>query len=208
MEKQKIVIYEDNDAFRKVLCEAINSDDRLEVVGNFGNFRNLEKDIDYLKPDLVLMDIRMDGEDGVEATKAITERFPDIPVLMLTSFDDQVLVNKALAAGAKGYIAKGDSNFELIIEKIINTLAGEPAFTKSIGPSIYSRFTDDADPHEKGKLSKREQEILSLVRYYSYAEIAKRLGISRDTVNTHVQRIFRKLGVNTKAQAISRVFGR
>lgn len=157
-----------------------------------------------LTPDLVLMDIRMDGMDGVEATRILRERSPDIGILVLTGFGDDAIMLQAVEAGAHGFLLK-DASAEEVKQAIERVVRGESHMT----PTLLRKLLEELAEREKqpapahADLTPREWEVLqALARGLSNEQIAEELVISQKTVKTHLGNIFGKLHVNGRAQAM------
>lgn len=147
--------------------------------------------------DVVLMDLQMPGGmDGVQATARLRRKYPDLPVLILTTYDTDADISAALAAGAAGYLLK-DANFTDLCDAVLAAVAGE----KVLAPEVAARLTAEPSPDE---LSEREKQILGELEFgYTNKQIGARLFISEATVKTHLAHIYRKLGAANRAQAIA-----
>ncbi|RMF31607.1 MAG: DNA-binding response regulator [Chloroflexi bacterium] len=182
----------------------------LEVVGEAGDGQAALEAYAALRPDVVLMDVRMPGMDGVEATWRLRERWPEARVIILTTFDDDEYVFEGLRAGALGYLLKDVSGQELA--EAVRTVAGGGAL---IEPSVarkvlaeFARLAPPARPIEAGlpePLSDREREVLRLLAQgLTNREIAARLHLAEGTVKNYVTHILQKLGVRDRTQAALR----
>lgn len=191
----------------------VESEPDLEVVGEAGDGRVALEQVAALAPDVVLMDIRMPGMDGIEATRRVVAEHPGSRVLVLTTFDVDDLAFAALRAGASGFLLKSAAPGELV--DAIRTVA---AGTSVVAPRVLRRMLDLFAPHlpaaggapdEPGRdprlaaLTPRELEVLRLIGGgASNAEIAADLVVSETTVKTHVGNVFAKLGARDRVQAV------
>ena len=183
----------------------------IEVVGSFTDPRSAIRSAGELAPDIVLMDIRMPGIDGVEATRRLRNQTPDIKIVVLTTFKDTDLIQSALAAGVKGYILK-ETPVAAVIENIKSVFHGNvllpDEFARQVAWEDQERRRVDparlpaADqlPAEAQALTVREQEILALMlNSYSNTMIAETLFISERTVRNYVSRVYDSIGVHDRA---------
>jgi DNA-binding NarL/FixJ family response regulator len=197
----RILLVDDQDLIRRGMKALLKSDADLEIVGEANNGEAAVAQVEQLKPDLVLMDVRMPGMDGVAATRIICQRFPHTRVLVLTTFDDQTYVRQALEAGAAGYLLK-DTPFEELTQAIRMVHKG---YTQ-LGPGIASKALggEPAPPAQVdlGDLTPREREILQLIAQgSSNREIAQQLFLSEKTVRNHVSNLLSRLGLRDRTQA-------
>jgi DNA-binding NarL/FixJ family response regulator len=203
----KVLIADDEALMRSGLRMILEAQLDIEVVAEAGDGIEAVELSERLTPDVVLMDIRMPGLDGLEATKRLMERQEVTRVLILTTFDLDEYVYEALKAGASGFILKTAPPDELVWA-VRSTAAGDalisPAITRRLIESYLHRPTLDRDDLERfSRLTGREQEVLRLVsRGLSNAEIADALFLSEATVKTHVNRILTKVGVRDRVQAV------
>lgn len=178
----------------------------IDVVGEAGDGAEAVAAVRELRPDVVLMDIRMPNIDGLEATRQVVAHSPECRVLMLTTFDLDRYVYDALAAGASGFLLKDVTPEHLVAAvRLINT--GDALLAPSITRRLVNRFASGggrpAIHRDLTSLTAREREVLTLMgRGGSNAELADQLTLSEATVKTHVARIFAKLALRDRAQAV------
>ncbi|HEY3614044.1 MAG TPA: response regulator transcription factor, partial [Gaiellales bacterium] len=176
-----------------------------EVVGEAGNGVEAVRSVDQLRPDVVLMDIRMPGVDGIEATRRIVAAGGRTRVLILTTFDLDEYIYEALGAGASGFVLKDDPP-EQLIAAVRTVAAGDALLSPAVTKRVIEQFTRSsrpAPPKEVGELTAREREILRLIATgLSNAEIGRALFISDTTVKTHVTHILQKLNLRDRVQAV------
>tara|TARA_R110000868_G_scaffold108065_6_gene295411 strand:- start:33225 stop:33857 length:633 start_codon:yes stop_codon:yes gene_type:complete len=203
----RIVIYEDNPQFREGLTMLINGSDGFSVLASYKNCNNVAEEVEKWLPDVVLMDINMPGTDGLEGLKKIREVDSDVKVLMLTVFDDNKNVFEALRSGANGYLLKKTPPAKLL-EYIQDATMGGAPMTSSIATQVLKMF--QVIPQNKNQdycLSERETQVLQLlVDGYSYKMISSELFIAIDTVRSHIKKIYEKLHVNSKSEAVAKAF--
>ena len=195
----RVMLVDDHPAFRKGMAALIESEPGLEVVAETGDGSQALELYRQNKPDVVLMDLRLPGMGGVEATMAIRKEFPEARVIVLTTFDTDEDIYRAVQSGAKSFLLKDTPEGELSAT-IRAVHAGEPA----LPAKFAKRFTDR---QKRAELSGREMEVLQLlIKGRSNREISSTLFISEDTVKSHLKTLFAKLGVQDRtAAAISAV---
>jgi len=203
----KTLIYEDNPQLREGLTMLINGSDGFEVLSSFKNCNNVVEEVQAFKPDVILMDIDMPGVNGLEGLKKIREVNGDVKILMLTVFDDNKNVFQAISNGANGYILKKTPPGKLL-EYITEAQSGGAPMTASVATQVLNMFS--SMNNEKGEdynLSDREKQVLQLlVDGYSYKMIAGEMFIAIDTVRSHIKKIYEKLQVNSKSEAVAKAF--
>ena len=215
----RIVITDDHALVRDGLRSMLEDEPGLEVVGEAANGREALELCRSVKPDLVLMDVRMPEMDGLEATRAIKGELPSTSVLMVTMHENPDYLMEALNAGAAGYVLKGASG-DRLVNAIQRTLKGESPLDQELAAQLLRRLADKrgeekAQPSPQPQrqeapplleaLTPRETEVLGLLaKGQSNPQIAQTLTISRSTAKVHVERIIRKLEVSDRTQAAVR----
>ncbi len=207
MDRIRILVADDHTLFREGLRALFASLPDLEVVGEAATGEQAAAEAAALQPDVILMDIQMDGVNGIEATRRILHTSPHIGVIVVTMFEDDDSVFAAMRAGARGYILKGADQAEML--RAIRAVAGGDAlFGAAIAKRMINYFAASrpALPAEIfPQLSDREREVLHLIAQgENNTEIAEHLHLSQKTVRNHVSNIFSKLQVADRAQAIVR----
>jgi DNA-binding NarL/FixJ family response regulator len=203
----RILITDDQALVRTGFRVIVDAEPDLEVVGEAADGRAAIDETLRLHPDVVLMDIRMPNLDGIEATRRIAAKGPRGPrVLILTTFDLDEYVYEALRAGASGFLLK-DAGAEELLHAIRVVAAGEallsPSITRRLIADYASRPPTSEHPAALAELTPRELEVLSFVaRGLSNSDIARRLVLGEATIKTHVARIFQKLNLHDRAQAV------
>jgi len=203
----RVLLYEDNPQLREGLSMLINGTDGFEVVAAFRNCNQAVEEVAALRPDVVLMDIDMPGTNGIQGLRMIRENNADVKILMLTVFDDNKNVFEAVRMGANGYILKKTPPAKLL-EYIEEAMNGGAPITSSIAAQVLKMFSEINAPQSPDyHLSDREQQVLHfLVNGYSYKMIASEMFISIDTVRSHIKKIYEKLHVNSKSEAVAKAF--
>ncbi len=204
----KILIVDDQSLFREGLHTLLSVQPDFEVVGEAGNGEEALRLAATLRPNVVLMDLRMPVLDGVSATRRLHQLFPECRVIALTTFDDDELVFDGLRAGAAGYLLK-DVSSDKLFEAIRATARGDYFLLPSITAKVVAEFARLSKPAPRPAaplaepLSGREVEILRLVATgASNKEIAESLVIAEGTVKNHLTNIFAKLDVKDRMQAV------
>lgn len=201
--KTRILLYDDNEEIGNSLKLMIEEESDLEVVALMPNAETVTEDIQMLQPDVVLMDIDMPNINGVEAVKRIRKVNAQLPVIMLTVFDDNENIFNAVCAGASGYILKRSATAE-IPDAIRNVLSGGAPMTGSVARKVLLMVPGPSTKKEEFNLSSHEIQVLQLlVKGYSYKMIATELGVVIDTVRFHIKKIYDKLHVHSATEAVS-----
>jgi DNA-binding NarL/FixJ family response regulator len=198
-----VLIADDQTLFRSGLARLLEADDRVSVVGEAVDGLDAVKLAATLKPDVVLMDIKMPNLDGIEAARRIISDNPKVKVLMLTTFEADNHVIQALKAGASGYVLK-DSQASAIVSSIIAVVAGERVMASAVANRVLEMLTGATTPKEfYDGLTAREVEILKMVATgMANKQIAYKLKISEKTVRNHVSNMYEKLDIYDRAQAV------
>jgi DNA-binding NarL/FixJ family response regulator len=202
----RVLLVDDDDLMRAGLRSVLSSDETIEVVGEAGDGRDALAQIRELRPDLVLMDIRMPDLDGIAATREALAVSPEVKVVVLTTFEQDDYIFDALNAGASGFLLKRTKPEELI--SAIHTVAdGDSLLSPSVTRRVIDRMAAQPVPAVPGErlevLTPREREVLELIaRGLSNREIADAFVIEESTVKTHVKRILMKLRLRDRVQAV------
>jgi len=203
MNKTRVLLVDDHEVVRLGLMTLINDQPNLQVVGEAGTTAEAVRAVERLHPDVVLMDIRMPGEGGIEATQQIVARFPETKVVMLTSFADDELIVRAIRAGAAGYVLKQVGNEELL-RAITAVARGEALLDPSTTARLLSRVREAERKAEEDAfrdLSDREMDVLAeLTRGKTNAEIGQILNLSEKTVRNYVSTILEKLHLTNRIE--------
>jgi DNA-binding NarL/FixJ family response regulator len=207
-----VCIVEDDAGMRESLREILASADGLTCTGAFAAAEEALAELPALRPQVVLMDINLPGMSGVECVPRIVERLPETHILMLTVYDDTDAIFESLAAGAGGYLLKPVRRAQLL-DAIRDVLRGGAPMSSTIARCVVQAFRKPAPARppdgEISQLSPREREILELLAQgLLLKEIAQHFGVSHATVQTHIGRIYKKLHVHSRAQAVARLQGR
>ena len=212
----RLVLADDHDLVREGIRAVLEGEPDLEVVGEAANGKEAVEVCREVRPDLVLMDVRMPEMDGLAATRAIKEELPETSVVMVTMHESPDYLLEAIKAGAAGYILK-DAAGERLVEAVRRTLEGEAPLSEGLAMQLLQRLADEDGeetryPEAKKaprpvpeELTPRETEVLKLLAQgWTNPRIAEHLAISRGTVKIHVQNIISKLGVSDRTQAAVR----
>ncbi|MGH2764152.1 MAG: response regulator [Thermoleophilaceae bacterium] len=203
----RVLVVDDDDLMRAGLRGVLSSDEGIEVAGEAGDGRDAVYRTRLLQPDVVLMDVRMPDLDGISATRELLAAFPEVRVVILTTFEQDDYIFGALSAGASGFLLKR-SRPEELIAAIHTVAAGESLLSPSVTSRVIERMAQQPAPDAArdariAELTAREREVLELVaRGLSNGEIATALVIEDSTVKTHIKRILAKLDVRDRVQAV------
>jgi RNA polymerase sigma factor (sigma-70 family) len=208
-----ISIVEDNEKLRGTLAKVLGRAEDFKCVSDYGSAEDTLADLPKVKPNVVLMDINLPGMNGVECVRKLKVLLPQTQVMMLTVYEDTDNIFAALAAGASGYMLKRTPAKELI-EAIHEMLRGGSPMTTHIARKVVLSFQKTAEvaaktADELSELSEREQQVLDLLAQgLIYKEIAEKLEISYETVHTYIRRIYEKLQVRTRTEAVAKFLQR
>jgi DNA-binding NarL/FixJ family response regulator len=203
----KVLIVDDDALMRAGLRGVLASDEGIELVGEADDGRQAAYRTRLLKPDVVLMDVRMPDLDGISATREVLAAFPEVKVMILTTFEQDDYIFGALSAGASGFLLKRTRPEELIAA-IHTVAAGDSLLSPSVTSRVIEQMAGLPAPDAAGdprleELTAREREVLEHVaRGLSNAEIAAALVIEESTVKTHIKRILAKLDARDRVQAV------
>ncbi len=200
----KVLVCDDQVVVTDGLELILSADPEIQVVGAAHDGAEALLAIPVVKPDLVLMDLKMPGMNGIQATREISQKYPGIKVLVLTTFGDDEWVFDAIRSGAAGYLLKGTPRQELI-KAVKGTVSGQTHVDPAVAGKLLSHIAQSQTPQQTSvadELSERELEILqALAQGLTNAEIADRLYLTRGTVRNYVSAILAKLGVEDRTQA-------
>lgn len=203
MNKIRILLVDDHALVRLGLMTLINDQPDMEVIGEAGTSQDAINIVEKLQPDVILMDIRLPGEGGIEATRQLTARFPECKIVMLTSYAADELIMRAISAGAVGYVLKQVGNDELL-RAIQAAACGEAILDPTTTSRLLSRVREaerKADNDAFRTLSDREMDILfHLARGHTNARIGKKLNLSEKTVSNYVSNMFEKLAIKNRTE--------
>ena len=204
-----VSIVEDNDQLRGTLARVISRAPGFACLGQHATAEAALAAIPNEKPEVVLMDINLPGMNGVECVRRLKQLLPQIQVVMLTVYEDTDSIFNALAAGASGYLLKRTKSAELL-EAIRDVVKGGSPMTAHIARKVVLSFQrSPASAAPTADLSPREKEVLDcLAQGFLYKEIAEKLGISYETVHTYIRRIYEKLQVRTRTEAVAKFLRR
>jgi len=200
----KILLCDDQAVIRDGLEMLLNLEKDMQVIGSASDGAEAIELAEQKQPDLILMDLKMPGTNGIEATREIRARFPQIKILVLTTYDDDEWLFDAIRAGASGYLLK-DTPRQKIIEAIRGTMDGK----SFLDPAVAGKLMNQVSNNQKQpasvlteRLTDRELDVLRLIsKGFNNSDIAKHLHLSEGTVRNHVSAILEKLGVSDRTQA-------
>ena len=204
-----VVLGDDHTMVREGLRRAIEQTDDLDVVGEGSNGEEIVAIAEETSPDIVVLDIRMPGMDGIEAARQLTTARPETGVVMLTAYDDRHFVVEAVRAGARGYVLK-TRDAEHLLQAVRLVVEGNMV----IDPDLVGTLAEELTTAKEGgrtaeTLTDRELQILQLLAFgYTNRDIGSRLFISPDTVKTHLEHIYQKLGASDRTAAVAEAMRR
>ncbi|HEV3103915.1 MAG TPA: response regulator transcription factor [Candidatus Dormibacteraeota bacterium] len=198
----RVLIVDDHEMVREGLMAMLQPEHDLEVVGQTGSGAAVVEMVETTRPDVVLLDARLPDVSGVEVCRRLGRSHPDVAVVILTTYIDADLVQECLEAGARGYVVKDVERFSLK-ESIRAVYRGQAVLAPQVAGAVIERaLTPQPAPSQRAALSASQVAILRLIsRGHSNREIAAEVHLSENTVKTHVQEIFRKLGVRNRVEA-------
>jgi DNA-binding NarL/FixJ family response regulator len=198
----RVLIVDDHEMVREGLMSMLRSEPDFEVVGQTGRGEEVAELVESSRPDVVLLDTRLPDISGVEVCRRLTRKHPDVAVVILTTYTDVELVEECLQAGARGYVVKDVERFSLK-ESIRAVSRGQSVLAPQVaGPIIERMRSRQPDQKRPAGLNASQVAILRLISLgHSNREIAADVHLSENTVKTHVQEIFRKLGVRNRVEA-------
>jgi DNA-binding NarL/FixJ family response regulator len=201
-----VSIVEDSEQVRNTLTKLIDRAEGFSCLSQYANAETALEGLPNDKPDVIIMDINLPGMNGVECVRQLKQKLPGAQVMMLTAYEDTENIFNALAAGASGYMLKRTPRDELLAA-ISEVQRGGSPMTTHIARKVVQSFQKAAaaPPPVESNLSEREQQVLDcLSQGFLYKEIAEKLGISYETVHTYIRRIYEKLQVRTRTEAVAK----
>ncbi len=198
-----IFVVEDDASTRAMLIDKINRSKHHDVVGAVGSLADARRALEEQHPDVLLVDLQLPDGSGIDLISEQTSRDPALPILVISIFGDEERVVNAIGAGAQGYLLKDDDE-DIIVDAVDRLLRGESPISPSIAVHLIRRFRQlTPNRQDSHPLSDRELEVLQLAtKGLSYRETAELMGVSVNTVGTFTKRIYTKLAVSSRAEAI------
>ena len=204
MKPIKVMIVDDHEVVRLGIKTALEPEEEIEVVGDLGDARIALQEAEIKRPDVVLMDVRMPGMDGIEACRVLRESLPETRVVMLSSYSEEQAVMSSILAGASGYLLKNTPRADLV-SAVLSAARGDSLLDPAVTTRVLDRLKELAakeQDEEAALLSDREREVLALVAQgLTNKGIAAKLIISEHTARNHVSRILDKLGLTRRSEA-------
>jgi DNA-binding NarL/FixJ family response regulator len=205
----RVALVEDNDDLRKSLKRLLQRSPQLSVVADYPDAESALADAVRRKPDVVLMDVKLPGMDGVECVRRLKSLLPTVLVVMLTVHDDNDSLFNSILAGADGFLLK-DTGRSRLVEAIEEVVAGGSPMTPQLARRIVQQFRQaDPQPATLKDLTARELEVLEqLALGHRYKEISDKLGISMDGIRFHIRGVYKKLHVHSRTEAVLKYLNR
>ena len=203
-----ICIVEDLKEVRDGMTSLLTFDERFEVLATFPDAEKAAEELPAWQPDIVIMDINLPGMNGIECIKKVKPLCPQSQFIMFTIYEDDEKVFEALNAGASGYLLK-KTPFGKISESLLELYAGGSPMSTQIARKVINRLRNNEATGNTDLLSNRENEVLQyLAKGLLYKEIAEKLLISTGTVRQHIHKIYEKLHVQNRTEALNKAFGK
>ena len=201
----RVVIIEDLLEVREGLAVLINGTSGFECTGRFRTMEEALAGIEAIRPDVILTDIGLPGMNGIEGTRILSARYPDVPILALSVYGDDENVFAAICAGASGYLLKNTPPARLL-DALTEVVAGGAPMSPEIARRVITLFRDFRPPERASyRLTPQETELLRLmVDGHHYKTAAREMGISTHTVSFHLKHIYQKLQVHSKSEAVAK----
>jgi DNA-binding NarL/FixJ family response regulator len=201
----RVVVIEDLREVREGLAMLINGTSGFECTGSFRTMEDALAGIDASRPDVILSDIGLPGMNGIEGTRILTGRLPDVPILALSVYGDDENVFNAICAGASGYLLKNTTS-ERLLESLREVVDGGAPMSPEIARRVLAVFRDFRPPERAPYcLTPHESELLRLmVEGHHYKTAANEMGISTNTVSFHLKHVYQKLQVHSKTEAVAK----
>ena len=204
----KICIVEDLKEVREGMVSLLSLDERFEVLAAFTNAETAEEELPAWQPDIVIMDINLPGMSGIDCIKKVKGLCPATQFIMFTIYENDEKVFDALSAGASGYLLKRTA-LARIVEALIELHEGGAPMSTQIARKVINRLRVNEAVDDLQVLSARENEVLQLLaKGLLYKEIAEKLGISVGTIRQHIHKIYEKLHVQNRTEAINKAYGK
>ena len=201
----RIAIVEDTDEIRNRFVEIMSTEPDIECVGVYCNAEDFLSEYNYIRPEVVFMDINLPGMSGVDCIKMAKRSSKNTHFIVYSIFENSEIVFQAIKAGATGYLLKSTPR-EKLISSIKEILKGESPMSGSIAMKVVTAFQETPKSSDSDLLSKRENEILNLLsKGFRYKDIADQLFISIETVRTHIRNIYEKLQVKSRTEALNKI---
>lgn len=201
----RLFVIDDHEMVREGLKAMLKAEPDFEIVGDAANAEQAFEQVDRLRPDVILLDVRLPGMSGIEICRSITERYPDIAVIFVTTYTDETLIAQCIQAGARGFIVKDIERFDL--KRSIRAVArGEAAIDTKAAVAVLAQLRRTPQPEQarpSEQLSPQQIVILRMVAQgLSSREIATQLYLSENTVKGYVQEILHRLNVKNRTEAV------